>query len=111
MLGTVRNLLVNTLEFLSIYSDSKFKRSDAFIGFQKDTPASVVFQASNLLRSATSAVSIGVDGGKWEGVFRWCKLEREHWDIKEEVDFILWNQAVSSRVCVEQGFCSVSSNE
>lgn len=35
--------------FLS--SDSNFKEVDAFIGFQKDTPASVVFQATNHLRA------------------------------------------------------------
>ena len=28
----------------------KFARGDAFIGYQKDTPAAVVFQASNFLR-------------------------------------------------------------
>ena len=28
----------------------RFARGDAFIGYQKDTPAAVVFQASNFLR-------------------------------------------------------------
>ena len=28
----------------------RFTRGDAFIGYQKDTPAAVVFQASNFLR-------------------------------------------------------------
>ena len=28
----------------------RFVRGDAFIGYQKDTPAAVVFQASNFLR-------------------------------------------------------------
>ena len=41
--------------FIFPYSDSKFKRSDAFVGFQKDTPASVVFQASNMFISGEMA--------------------------------------------------------
>ena len=28
----------------------RFTRGDAFVGYQKDTPAAVVFQASNFLR-------------------------------------------------------------
>ena len=58
----------------------------------------MVFQASNLLRSATLAVKEGVNvtGGKWERVFQWCKLERESWDIEEELDPSVWNEAVSS---------------
>ena len=31
-------------------SNSRFKESDAFVGFQKDTPASVIFQATALTR-------------------------------------------------------------
>ncbi len=80
---------------LIIYSESKFKRSDAFIGFQKDTPASVIFQASNLLRSATSAVRAGGNATDWERVFQWCKLEHESWDIEEELDPNIWQGAVS----------------
>ena len=40
-----------------LYSSSTntFKESDAFIGYQKDTPASVIFHASNQLRRACSA--------------------------------------------------------
>ena len=38
--------------FFSFYSfsdsNSRFKESDAFVGFQKDTPASVIFQATAL---------------------------------------------------------------
>ncbi len=76
------------------HSDSKFRRSDAFIGFQKDTPASVVFQASNLLRSATAAVREGVNvtEGKLKGVFHWHGFS---WDIKEVLNLTDWNEAVS----------------
>ena len=42
------------VSFFSSYSfsdsNSKFKESDAFVGFQKDTPASVIFQATALTR-------------------------------------------------------------
>lgn len=34
------------------FRDAKFKKCDAFIGFQKDTPASVIFQATNQLKAA-----------------------------------------------------------
>ena len=83
-----------------VCSDPKFKKSDAFIGFQKDTPASVVFQASNLIKSATKAVREGVNiiGGRWEKVFLHSKLERDSWDIKEELDPNIWMEAVSCRI-------------
>ena len=100
MLGTFVGcmLAIFFMEYYNIYSDSKFKPSDAFVGFQKDTPASVVFQASNLLKSATTAVRKGVNvtGGKWERVFQWCNLECDSWDIEEELDPSVWNKAVSS---------------
>lgn len=77
-------------------SDSKFKESDAFIGFQKDTPASVVFQASNLLKSAITAIQAGINsGGKWERVLCWCELQRDSWKIEEEQDNEMWTTAVS----------------
>ncbi len=34
-----------------LYSEKGFKETDAFIGYQKDTPAAVVFQATNHLES------------------------------------------------------------
>ncbi len=40
-----------------LHSDRPFKESDAFIGFQKDTPAAVVFQATNHLKSLQSGSS------------------------------------------------------
>lgn len=83
----------------SIFSISSFKKQHAFIGFQKDTPASVVFQASNLLRSATAAggnaAGGNVTGYKWEEVFWWCGLELDLRDIREDQDSTAWNQAVS----------------
>ena len=79
------------------YSDLKFKPTDAFIGIQKDTPASVIFQASNLLKLATAAVRAGVDvaGGKWERILQWSNVERSSWTIEEEQDHETWIKAVS----------------
>ena len=63
-----------------LYRKSKFKESDAFVGFKKDTPGSVVFQATNLLNSACAAVKerVGVQKrGKWADILRWSKLMPE----------------------------------
>ena len=78
-------------------SEVKFKQTDAFIGFQKDTPASVIFQASNLLKSATAAVRAGVNvvGGKWERIFQWSNVEKSFWNMTEEQNHETWKEAVS----------------
>jgi hypothetical protein len=69
--------------YLPIFSDSKFKKSDAFIGFQKDTPASVVFQATNLLRSSAQA---GTDAF----MRQYAKIQ------EEEVEDMTWEESVCS---------------
>ncbi len=78
------------------FRSTKFKKSDAFIGFQKDTPASVIFQATNLLRSACTAAKAGVDvkkKGKWADIFKWSNLGPEDYCIEENKD---WGEAVST---------------
>ena len=79
------------------YSNAKFKKADAFIGFQKDTPASVVFQASNLFRSAVSAVRAGVNvaGKKWEQVLQWCEMESDSWNDEGDLSEDITTKAVS----------------
>ncbi len=54
----------------------------------------MVFQASNLLRSATAVTIKGkkVIEGKWERAFHWYGFS---WDIKEELNLAAWNEAVS----------------
>ncbi len=71
------------------------------MGFQKDTPASVVFHASNLLKLATAAVRAGVNvaGGKWERVLQWCGVEQESWNIDEVDHREMWKGAVSFSLC------------
>lgn len=67
---------------------TKFRVSDAFVGFQKDTAASVVFHASKLFQLASTAVSTGasVEGDKWHRILQWCKVEHNSVDTKEEQD-------------------------
>ena len=38
------------LSLILTYRGKRFDTGDAFVGYQKDTPAAVVFQASNFLR-------------------------------------------------------------
>ena len=65
------------------YRDPKFKRSDAFVGFQKDTPASVVFQASNLIRLATTEAE-DFDIGHQERLFQLCGFRVEYMSDEED---------------------------
>ena len=84
-----------------VHRDSKFKKSDAFIGFQMDTPASVIFQATNQLRSACAAIEKGLAEGRdeytktnWKFILRLSKLNPEEWD-SEEVNVDSWRNGVS----------------
>ena len=84
---------------------STFEKSDAFIGFQDDTPASVVFQATNLLRTACAATKKGhvTKKGKWADIFKWSKLERRDCYIEENEQQALWEEAV--RIHFRCTFC------
>ena len=77
----------------SHYSFS-FKHESAFIGYQNDTPAAVVFQATNQLKSK----------GEEAGYFKsWCLIEQARvlGDLQldglmeEEENSELWKQTVS----------------
>ena len=48
--GTEHYLVYLTSRIVEHVRGKRFARGDAFIGYQKDTPAAVVFQASNFLR-------------------------------------------------------------
>ncbi len=85
----------------TIFRDTSFKKSDAFIGFQKDTPASVIFQATNQLRLACSAIK---DGSferttKWRSILEWSGIATDNWGIEEE-DPEAWKEAVSHTVSI-----------
>ena len=62
------------------FNRSSFRKSDAFIGFQKDTPASVIFQATNLLKSACAVAKEGVAEGRWVDILKWS-----HWHPDDRV--------------------------
>ena len=85
--------------YYNIIRDTSFKKSDAFIGFQKDTPASVIFQATNQLRLACSAIK---DGSferttKWKSILEWSGMATDNWAIEEE-NPVSWKEAVSYEV-------------
>ncbi len=87
--------------YYNIIRDTSFKKSDAFIGFQKDTPASVIFQATNQLRLACSAIK---DGSferttKWRSILEWSGMVTDNWEIEEE-DPGAWKEAVSYVVSI-----------
>ena len=64
------------------FRNHTFKRSDAFIGFQKDTPASVLFYATNQLKLACVSImkSDPCSGGhvKWNNA-----LKNSNFDITQ----------------------------
>ena len=76
------------------FRNSKFKKEDAFIGFQKDTPASVIFQATNFLTSACDAAKKGVKG-KWADIFKWSQLNPSDCTSVEDLEQQKWEDAVS----------------
>lgn len=52
--------------------DANFKKCDAFIGFQKDTPAAVIFQATNKYKSFLDAGKDGSDEGRCADIINYC---------------------------------------
>ena len=81
---------------LLLFRNSKFRKEDAFIGFQKDTPASVIFQATNFLGSACAAAKEGVNvkKGKWADIFKWSQLNpSDCTNVEDEQQ--KWEDAVS----------------
>ena len=60
--------------------------SDAFIGFQKETPASVIFQATNQLRLARSVIKDRSfeTTTKWRSILEWSGMATDNWAIEEE---------------------------
>ena len=53
---------------ISLFRDKKFKKEDAFIGYQKDTPAAAVFQATNQMEKLCQRDHSVVQ--KWTEVLR-----------------------------------------
>ena len=74
----------------------RFKARNAFIGYQNDTPATVVFQASNQLQH----LKMKRGERKWEGFEQASVLGNIPLDELEEIEgSTLWKQAVSHQKC------------
>ena len=86
--------------YVILHRDSRFKKSDAFIGFQKDTPASVVFQASNMLKAACAGLRGTMEGieERWENVMQWSGLTVDDMYMEEEGELRDWIEAVSRKL-------------
>ena len=67
----------------SLFRDKKFKEEDAFIGYQKDTPAAAVFQATNQLEKLCKRHPSTVQ--KWIKVLKSGFLKYTLDDITEEM--------------------------
>ena len=68
-----------------------FQKTDAFIGFQKDTPASVIFQATNLLRKACQVIKLDRSAkGKFVSLERKCQMK-----LTDMLQNDSWSEAVS----------------
>jgi hypothetical protein len=76
------------------YRNSNFKTSDAFIGFHKDTPASVVFQATNLFRCAGGDVIMRQYVDSWGA--QWSPEET----MEDEKESGAWEESVSEPLAV-----------
>ena len=63
------------------YRKVQFNENNAFVGFQKDTSASVIFQATNILMSARQG-----KGRRWLDILRWSGLKSEDYtsELKED---------------------------
>ena len=64
------------MDVSQIFRGARFVRGDAFIGYQKDTPAAVVFQASNFLRRLRQEDNMDVVESKLEVLNRAGILDR-----------------------------------
>ena len=79
------------IQLTTPFRGQAFTEGDAFIGYQKDTPAAVVFQATNQLRGEGQSVSIQ-DWARTDsvGVLGPTAVE------EEEKDSHVWKENVSS---------------
>ena len=73
-------------------STFRFKQGNAFVGYQKDTPAVVVLQATNQLQNMMKREHFKLDGLKEASVLGNIHLEEL---MEEEVNSDIWKQAVS----------------
>ena len=87
-----------------VYRNQKFGRADAFVGYQNDTPAAVVFQATYSMselqqqlreKSATNHFILDL-----------ARLSAEAF-VAEKEGSEVWSEAVSLTVVLQLGLCLV----
>ena len=87
-----------------VYRNQKFGRADAFVGYQNDTPAAVVFQATYCMselqqqlreKSATNHFILDL-----------AHLSAEAFVLEKEGSGV-WSEAVSLIVVLQLGLCLV----
>ncbi len=76
-----------------------FKECDAFIGYQKDTPAAVVFQATNRFKSLRDGTTDFSRSADYLGILGGIGPDEL---VQETEDSELWKQAVSWSVDLYQ---------
>ena len=90
--------MINNINASSLYSyrGRRFTRGDAFVGYQKDTPAAVVFQASNFLRRLREEDDESVIHSKLEVLERAGILEKVPISVLRDREGITehWRDAV-----------------
>ncbi len=78
-----------------LYSDNRgnqFREAHAFIGYQKDTPAAVIFQATNILKKLQENQGHGNCNMDAERLMRAGIISEDFVDMSQESD--LWTEAV-----------------
>ena len=91
---------LSTYGWLVIYC--RFKEGDAFVGYQKDVAAAVVFQASSQLRKTCEGMRRGTRGRQQAWEIAWKDGLLGHGSVdqlsREEEGSELWTQAVRGLV-------------
>lgn len=79
-----------------IHSTETFNERNAFIGYQKDTPASVIFHATNILRRAIESASESrlPQHCQYQSVLIQSGLDINYEDYTKD-DTAVWEDAVS----------------
>ena len=90
---------------------SRFKESDAFVGYQQDVAAAVVFQASNQLRKTCQRLKEGItdqqqlwESGWEDGLLEDCSLDQL---AQETEGSESWKKAVSLCACISLDSCQL----
>ena len=95
--GIVRGaypILYLDIIIISLFRDKKFEKEDAFIGYQKDTPAAAVFQATNQMEKLCQGHPSTVQ--KWIEVLKSGLLGFTLDNVTDEMALDQYNEKVRS---------------